>query len=472
MRVIVSIIVLLILVCLLILLINSTYTKETFISVKDIDEIRNYRGKVTDTYDTIDNPISDSLLPYNPKSKIEINEYEIIDLFKNILDRPPTIQEMKKFAYFTLNDLKEYLYNSPEYDKLIKTQDNHVNNGIEGAIAKRNLINRIMLMYSNIKTSELPTKMMMPLRDCFIHLQLNEYLFTAMLESLNYMKFQVDVLSTYVLTKKVLLELFNKHYNVLELKLIAQDKINRINDKLLDFSNDVENIKKVLVNITDTTVIDKLKSSFPNAFNEIIKSTISTDTTNVSTATNKTDIDQINEYLKKNIERFNGTGSGNENSNNNKNENENINKNENSNKNENENNNKNENNNINDKINKFLRENNYINEYVNIDKKKIAEKLTLEKKTTNNIDKLPDNTELYVRIYNPMERNNSYANIPDGYKPPVCTSLGQESLTQPVFTQSKLLFQGTDLNTAFNDSQVGSIMPKFIYKEYKDVKIN
>ena len=444
MRVIVSIIVLLILVCLLILLINSTYTKETFISVKDIDEIRNYRGKVTDTYDTIDNPISDSLLPYNPKSKIEINEYEIIDLFKNILERPPTIQEMKKFAYFTLNDLKEYLYNSPEYDKLIKTQDNHVNNGIEGAIAKRNLINRIMLMYSNIKTSELPTKMMMPLRDCFIHLQLNEYLFTAMLESLNYMKFQVDVLSTYVLTKKVLLELFNKHYNVLELKLIAQDKINRINDKLLDFSNDVENIKKVLVNITDTTVIDKLKSSFPNAFNEIIKSTISTDTTNVSTATNKTDIDQINEYLKKNIERFNGTGSGNEN----------------------------ENNNINDKINKFLRENNDINEYVNIDKKKIAEKLTLEKKTTNNIDKLPDNTELYVRIYNPMERNNSYANIPDGYKPPVCTSLGQESLTQPVFTQSKLLFQGTDLNTAFIDSQVGSIMPKFIYKEYKDVKIN
>ena len=444
MRVIVSIIVLLILVCLLILLINSTYTKETFISVKDIDEIRNYRGKVTDTYDTIDNPISDSLLPYNPKSKIEINEYEIIDLFKNILERPPTIQEMKKFAYFTLNDLKEYLYNSPEYDKLIKTQVNHVNNGIEGAIAKRNLINRIMLMYSNIKTSELPTKMMMPLRDCFIHLQLNEYLFTAMLESLNYMKFQVDVLSTYVLTKKVLLELFNKHYNVLELKLIAQDKINRINDKLLDFSNDVENIKKVLVNITDTTVIDKLKSSFPNAFNEIIKSTISTDTTNVSTATNKTDIDQINEYLKKNIERFNGTGSGNEN----------------------------ENNNINDKINKFLRENNDINEYVNIDKKKIAEKLTLEKKTTNNIDKLPDNTELYVRIYNPMERNNSYANIPDGYKPPVCTSLGQESLTQPVFTQSKLLFQGTDLNTAFIDSQVGSIMPKFIYKEYKDVKIN
>ena len=70
-----------------------------------------------------------------------------------------------------------------------------------------------------------------------------------------------------------------------------------------------------------------------------------------------------------------------------------------------------------------------------------------------------------------MKRNNSYI-LPDGYKAPICTSLGQDTLTQPVFTQSKLLFQGTDLNDAFEKSQIGSIMPKFIYKEYKDIKIN
>ena len=70
-----------------------------------------------------------------------------------------------------------------------------------------------------------------------------------------------------------------------------------------------------------------------------------------------------------------------------------------------------------------------------------------------------------------MVHNNSYV-LPSGYKPPICTSLGQEQITQPTFTQSKLLFQGTDLNSAYKDTQVGSIMPKFIYKEYTDVKIN
>ena len=70
-----------------------------------------------------------------------------------------------------------------------------------------------------------------------------------------------------------------------------------------------------------------------------------------------------------------------------------------------------------------------------------------------------------------MKHNNNYQ-LPAGYKAPICTSLGQQQLAQPIFTESKLLFQGTDLKTAYTETQVGSIMPKFIYKEYKDVKIN
>jgi hypothetical protein len=70
-----------------------------------------------------------------------------------------------------------------------------------------------------------------------------------------------------------------------------------------------------------------------------------------------------------------------------------------------------------------------------------------------------------------MKHNNNYQ-LPAGYKAPICTSLGQKQLAQPIFTESKLLFQGTDIRTAYTDTQVGSIMPKFIYKEYKDVKIN
>lgn len=51
--------------------------------------------------------------------------------------------------------------------------------------------------------------------------------------------------------------------------------------------------------------------------------------------------------------------------------------------------------------------------------------------------------------------------------PPVCTTLGQKPLVQPLLMNSKLLL-GTPLDDA-NDTQVGSIMPKFTYQEYVDV---
>jgi hypothetical protein len=47
---------------------------------------------------------------------------------------------------------------------------------------------------------------------------------------------------------------------------------------------------------------------------------------------------------------------------------------------------------------------------------------------------------------------------------PVCTTLGQKPLIQPVMVNSSLLL-GTPLDDAA-DTQVGSIMPKFKYTEY------
>ena len=49
-------------------------------------------------------------------------------------------------------------------------------------------------------------------------------------------------------------------------------------------------------------------------------------------------------------------------------------------------------------------------------------------------------------------------------------SLGQKSLEQPIYMSSSVT-KGEDLNKAFEETQVGSIMPKFIYKEYQDVRI-
>ena len=100
---------------------------------------------------------------------------------------------------------------------------------------------------------------------------------------------------------------------------------------------------------------------------------------------------------------------------------------------------------------------------------KVREKEKIDKDVINN---LPKDSEVYVRVYNPINYKQTYrGNPPPPYKPPICTSLGQKQLEMPVFTESKLLFQGTELERAFTDTQVGSIMPKFEYKEYQDVRI-
>ena len=76
-----------------------------------------------------------------------------------------------------------------------------------------------------------------------------------------------------------------------------------------------------------------------------------------------------------------------------------------------------------------------------------------------------------MRVYNPIKYNQQSYRGDSKFLPPICNSLGQKSSETPIFTESKLLFQGSDLDKAFEETQVGSIMPKFIYKEYQDIRI-
>lgn len=567
---------------------------------------------------TIEEPINDSLIPYNPYAKIQLNEYEIIETFKYILKRTPTIPEINKFMYYSINELKEFLYNSPEYEKLIKIQDNTFNNGIEAAIAKKNLINRIMELYRNVYNNEIPVKMILPLRDCFIYLQLNIYLFIVMLESNNYSFFEDSILSTYILTKKILLELFNKYFNVLELKIYAEEKINKLSaindmndDKYLISKIEIANIIKDLIVINNDYLLIKIKSNYPNVFIQILKNTIGEEKLTIDNS----DIINLKKYLNslnnnsnllqpsqqpqpppqtsqfpvfavKIPERqqqfispivrmdavkslFSGQNIKENYQNNDggyKPNNEiktildyyfeyKLKKNPNINKNDidlfdkkffddfesydfnnylrntdyadkiifthYDNFKKNKDNmnisNINyykdmygDEFDNYLKSTDYYqNAKANIEFKPINTSSTPPPhyiippypipppyptpppynpyNPPNNYIKTP-NTDLpfksnymndlvfdednksVLRLYNPIVHNKSYL-LPSGYRPPVCTSLGQEQLTQPVFTESKLLFQGLDINKAFTETQVGSIMPKFIYNEFKDIKI-
>lgn len=341
---------------------------------------------------TIEDLIDISYIPNNPNEKEEISEYDVIDLYKKILERSPTPNEIRFSIILTKDKLTEELYNSFEYDKLLKVQNNNANNYIEGAIAKRNLIKKITEIYNKVYSKEIPDKMIIPLRDCYIHLRNNTYLFTAMIESKTYPKFENEILTSITLTKKNLLELFNSHFNLLELKLLAQDKINNISTintsnytKIIDdldyMTKKIPLDEKININLTNKLTFDNIKEGYTN------------------------NDDSVNEL------------------------------------------------------------------------KKIIKIRDPEKIKEDVINTLPKDSEVYVRVYDPINYKQTYNNqltnstSKNLYRPPICTSLGQPQLTTPIFTESKLLFQGTEIDKAFEETQVGSIMPKFTYREYQDIRI-
>ena len=75
-----------------------------------------------------------------------------------------------------------------------------------------------------------------------------------------------------------------------------------------------------------------------------------------------------------------------------------------------------------------------------------------------------------TRIYNPIDyKRHNRGDI--NSNPNVCL-YDKTKIVDPEFSNSSLEFQGTDLKDAIENTQVGSIMPKFVYYEYEDIITN
>jgi hypothetical protein len=212
MKIILPIIVLLIILILSIIIFNNNiYFSEDFVGSYN--------------QNTIEDLIPISYVPSNPYLIKKTTEYEVIDIYKKVLLRSPSADELELKTFLTKDELTEELYNSYEYDRLIKIQDNLAINDIEKTIAHNNLIKKVVKLYKENYNKEPDSRMLSPLSDCYIHLRSNIFLFLVFLQSKNFIKFETDILSTKNLTKVVILEIFNTYFNLLELKLLAEDKI-------------------------------------------------------------------------------------------------------------------------------------------------------------------------------------------------------------------------------------------------------
>jgi hypothetical protein len=393
-------------------------------------ETMNYRQSNDNSYRSILEPIEDNYLPYideqynrDPKylSEKTINEYIIIDVYKNILDRHPKPKELivnlQDFYEKNSNEdkLKLKLYNSTEYKMIVKMQSNNIDPMLISNISEQNIIDNLVNMYREFFNKSPHDKMKIPLKQCYIHLQFNDYLFKAMLMHDNYFNFERNILREYIINDEVLLEIFENNFVLYELRLIANELKRR----------DIIKRRALTTPIALTT--DASKNNAESSSN--------------GEDTNMNSDKHIADIMKNSEPVFN--------------------------------------------INIIMQDKNTSMPYKPDDKTgsdtgtgagassgtEAFDPSDLSGHDTSNLIYDPYNIPNPIlkdngknRIYDPITYKQQYRGRME-YRPNVC-SYGTKQITNPLYLNSP----GTDLKEAVENTQVGSIMPKFIYREYEDVK--
>ena len=202
-------------------------------------QFENYNNGVYDKYSSITDPVGDEFLPYTIKnykddpaaiSKNNMNQYTIISVYKNTLDRQPTDKELNKnLQDFYENDIDEELlklriYNSTEYKIITNMQSNDIKPELITNISKGQLKEKLLKYYKDQHNTVLTnTRLIDILIKCYIHLQFNDYLFKAMLMHDKYLAFENRLRNEYIISDTKLLEVFNQTFLLSELRLIANE---------------------------------------------------------------------------------------------------------------------------------------------------------------------------------------------------------------------------------------------------------
>ena len=469
-------------------------------------ETFNYRQSNDNSYKSILDPIDDNYLPYvpqqnnfnnDPKYMAEkaTNQFVIIDIYKNILGRQPKPREiivnLQEFYEKNSDEekLKLKLYNSTEYKMIVKMQSNDIDPTLVSKISEKNIIDTLKTVYKNHFNKMPHDKMTIPLKQCYIHLQFNDYLFKAMLMHDNYSSFERDILREYIINDEKLLEIFDNNFVLYELRLIANElkrrellkrealstpvslttdaaKNNAVSSDstetnlntqkhIADIMKNSEPVFNINITLQDKNVstpyssgssgatarittnnsLDPRNTSYAaiafnpadptvslNIPNADADANAATDaqgaTSNILTSTSGSSNYSIN-----NANRINGVntriGSGGGS-------------------------------NINAPV--------YSTDdlYDSLGNSRVVEYTDSYGKQHKQI--APE------RIYEPIKYKQQYRGD-SGYRPNVC-SYGTKQIVNPIYLSA----EGTDLREAIENTQVGSIMPKFVYREYEDVK--
>jgi len=401
--------------------------------IKQFSNKNNIEGSILD-------PINNKYLPYSEKeynndinsvSDNNINEFVIINLFKSILNRQPNSDELvsnlQSFYEKNVdeNKLKMQLHNSVEYKMISKMQSNDIEPGLVSFISQDQLIDILKKMYNEDLNKIIPDKMIIPLKQTYIHLQYNDYLFKALIIHDNYSKFENAIMREYIMSDEKLLEVFNEHFILHELRLIANELKRRdlLKRKALQIPISLQTNEDGTSISGSKIDSEETKLDSEKHINDIVKN--SDNIFNINIMLNEKDLNSSSPYIITNGDKRRVTS----------------------------------NNRIYHNTQNEIRDENgdlITNEY--------SENENITQSSNYRNDGETDYSK--KRVYDPITYKQHYRGDPR-YRPNVCSG-GTKQIVNPIFLNSKTLFNGTDLKEAIENTQVGSIMPKFVYREYED----
>jgi hypothetical protein len=280
---------------------------------------------------------------------------------------------------------------------IVKMQSNNTDPTLISNISEQNIIDNLVNIYKDFFNKLPHDKMRVPLKQCYIHLQFNDYLFKAMLMHDNYSNFERSILREYIINDEKLLEIFDNNFVLYEIRLIANELKRRDIIKRRALNTPI-----ALTTDTYSSTSDDKNLNSDKHIADIMKNSEPVFNINIIMQDKNTSMP----YKSNGSEGSNGS----------------------------------------------------------------FDSSDLSGYDTSNLIYDPYDIQNPIikgksdRIYDPITYKQQYRG-PMEYRPNVC-SYGTKQITNPLYLNSP----GTDLKEAIENTQVGSIMPKFIYREYEDVK--
>lgn len=153
---------------------------------------------------------------------------EIINIYSNILKRNPTNEELIKHTRsldkkeYNMEDISLRLYNSEEYNRIVKVQSNLLTPEISKILKEKDVIDFVKKVYFFVFKKKPVKEILLPLKDLFIHFDYDEYKLYALFRHTLYKEFEEDFKRTKNLTKEKLIDMYNDKFDDTKL---SQDAI-------------------------------------------------------------------------------------------------------------------------------------------------------------------------------------------------------------------------------------------------------